>query len=149
MRVAVLLCSALLAAPAVARTGCAAADVTVEQAAALQNDAFRILTVEDRAAWEALASDDFVAHENGKAYDRTGFFDLLAGAHRAGTGLKWAVSEPVLEARCGLALLSYVNSGVVTKNGVSTPTRWLETSAFRWSGGRWRLFHVTSMLVRP
>lgn len=147
---AMMLCALVLGAawPVAAAPACTGGSLTLVSATDLQTRVFGALANEDRAAWVALATDDFVAHENGKAYDRDGFYELIANAHRSGTGLNWSVTRPSVESRCGLALLWYVNEGTVTRGGVAKPTRWLETSSFRQEAGKWRLFLVTSMVVK-
>ena len=119
---AVVSCAIALgaASPVKGAARCPRASLTLVQAADLQTRAFAALSKEDWDVWRAVATDDFTAHENGQAYDRDGFFKLIADAHRAGTGLRWSVTRPSVDSRCGLALIWYLNEGTVTRNGVHT-----------------------------
>jgi hypothetical protein len=128
---------------------CKSKPLTAVEARRLQDRIFDVLTRDDLAAWKSQIAADFVAYENGKAYDGQEFFDLIAGAHKAGAKLVWSVSNDVADIDCELAVIHYVNTGSVGRPGeAAKPTKWLETSSFRRVGNEWRAFLVTSMILR-
>jgi hypothetical protein len=146
-----LILAAALVSPetATAAETCTSKPMTAIEAKQLQDLFYDALTREDVALWGRLTTSDFVAFENGRPYDAKGFFDLVAGAHKAGTALKWSVADEKVEIACNLAVMRYVNVGSVTRAGEALrPTKWLETTAFRRVGDGWRVFLVTSTTVR-
>ena len=150
MRRAILLALAIAAAPPIVMEAhamdCSSNTLSKDAAVVLQTQLFSAMANEDRELWKRLTASDFVAFERGKQYGSDAFFDLIAGAHKAGFKFVWSVTEPRVEAGCNLVVMSYVNSGsIAEKDSAPKPTRWLESVAFRKDGGGWRAFLVTSM----
>ena len=106
---ALALVASLTAQSATAAETCKSKPLSAVEAKRLQDRVFDVLTRDDLPAWKSLITPDFLAYENGKAYDGQGFFDLIAGAHKVGAKLVWSVSNDVADIDCALAVLHYVN----------------------------------------
>lgn len=119
--------------------------LTVNQAIKLQMRLFDALGREDKVAWDELAAPDFRAFERGKEFAKREFFQILVDAHKSGKQLRWSVAEARVQSDLNLVILSYVNVGSIALNGGDpTPTRWLETAAYRRAPGGWQLVLLTS-----
>ena len=102
---------------------------------------------DDLDGFHAVTTPDFYAFDGGKRFDGDALMQLIRTAHAGGVKFTWSVTQPKVEADCGLALITYVNAGSVTANGVPQPVTWLESAALRYDGGRWRIHFFSSTRV--
>jgi len=135
----------LLSTPVGAREHCPEPLTQTEAIVSIQTDLFSALENEDKASWERLTDQDFVAFENGHRYGRMDFFELVRSAHAGGRHFEWSVTSPRVEVSCTLATLVYVNQGSVTQGSSRSAVSWLETATFRYAAGQWRVVFVESM----
>jgi hypothetical protein len=118
----------------------AEADVTVAMTAAAAK-------TDDLEGFHAVTTPDFYAFENGKRFDGDALMQLIKTAHAGGTRYEWSVTQPRVEADCGMALITYVNVGSITVNGVPQAMSWLESAELGFEGGRWRIHFFSSTRV--
>lgn len=130
--------------PAPASASCSTALAT-SQAIRLHASMFDILSRDDEASWNKLATPDFKAFERGKEYGRAAFFDLVSSVHKSGRRIRWTITQPQVDADCSLTVISYVNVGSIALNdGTPSPVKWLETAAYRRTSDGWQLFLLSS-----
>jgi len=120
----------------------AEADVTATMTAM-----YAAAKADDLEGFHAVTTPDFYAFENGKRFDGDALMQLIKTAHAGGTRYEWSVTQPKVEADCGMALITYVNVGSITVNGVPQAMSWLESAELRFEGGRWRIHFFSSTRV--
>ncbi len=122
----------------------AEADVTAAMTAM-----YAAAKADDLDGFHAVTTPDFYAFENGRRVEGDGMMQIVKSFHAAGTRFDWSVTQPVVEADCGMALITYVNVGSVTTNGATVPVTWLESAALRYDGTRWRIHFFSSTRTPP
>ena len=102
---------------------------------------------DDLDGFHAVTTPDFYAFDGGRRFDGDALMRLIRTAHAGGVKFTWSVTQPQVEADCGLALITYVNAGSMTANGVTQPVTWLEAAELRYDGGSWRIHFFSSTRV--
>jgi len=102
---------------------------------------------DDLDAFHAVTTPDFYAFDNGRRFDGDALMQLLKTAHAGGTRYEWSVTQPKVEADCRMALITYVNVGSVSVNGLPQAVTWLESAVLRYDGARWRIHFLSSARV--
>jgi ketosteroid isomerase-like protein len=136
---------AMVASPVRAEEACPPADdakvaSTMERFLAALGDV-------DEPALKSLLAPDFVAFDSGRRYAGTQLQEMVAGIRRSGTTVKLTMTEPQVHVRCGLAWVTYVNKGALTKGDTVRALSWLESAVLSWDDGAWRMkfMHATEV----
>jgi Domain of unknown function (DUF4440) len=116
-------------------------------AAQTVRDMYAALMIDDLEAFRTATTRDFFAYDAGKRFDGDALANLVKDLHAQGAVYEWTVNDPKVEIGCDMALVTYVNTGSVTRAGVRLPRMWLESATLRHDGQRWRIrfFHSTSV----
>lgn len=136
--------SACATAPSAPAT-CPAADSAATEAAQVVRDMYAALKTDDLTGWQAATTKDFFAYDVGQRFDGDALLNLIKDLHAQGAVFEWTVNDPKVEATCDMALVTYVNTGSVTRDGVKRQVSWLESATLRHDGQRWWIsfFHST------
>lgn len=108
-------------------------------------DMYAALKTDDYAGFRAATTPDFLAFDGGQRFDGDALMDLIKAQHQKGFVYEWQVNDPKVEVACDTALVTYVNTGVVTSAGTRRELSWLESATLKHDGQRWRIrfFHST------
>jgi len=139
------------AAPGSAPRSCPAPAQTATDAAQTMRDMYAALMVDDLTAFRAVTTPDFFSYDVGERFDGDALALLIKQRHAEGVVFAWNVNDPKVEVACDTALVTYVNTGSVTRAGVKSDRTWLESATLNHDGQRWRIrfFHSTSVPPRP
>lgn len=115
--------------------------------AGTMRDMYAALQADDLNAFHTVTTRDFFAYDVGQRFDGDALINLIKQRHTEGVAFEWTVNDPMVEADCTTALVTYVNTGSITQAGNRTPRTWLESATLKHDGQRWRIrfFHSTSV----
>ena len=128
-----------------APAACPAPGKAIADAGQTMRDMYAALQTDDLAAFRAVTTKDFFAYDVGERFDGDALLNLIKDLHAKGAVFEWTVNDPKVEVACGMALVTYVNTGSATQAGVKRQLSWLESATLVHDGQRWRIrfFHST------
>ena len=124
---------------------CPAPGKAIADAGQTMRDMYAALQAHDLTAFRAATTKDFFAYDVGERFDGDALLNLIKDLHAKGTIFVWTVNDPKVEVACNTALVTYVNTGSVTRDGAKREVSWLESATLVHDGQRWRIrfFHST------
>lgn len=124
---------------------CPAPDKSIAEAGQTMRDMYAALQTDDLTAFRAVTTKDFFAYDVGERFDGDALLNLIKDLHAQGAVFEWTVNDPKVEVACNTALVTYVNTGSVTRDGAKRDVSWLESATLVHDGQRWRIrfFHST------
>lgn len=140
-----LAASACALAPASAPASCPAPAQATADVAQTMRDMYAAFLIDDLAAFRAVTTPDFFTYDVGERFDGDALALLIKQRHSEGVVFEWNVNDPMVEVSCNTALVTYVNTGSVTRAGAKFDLSWLESATLKHDGQRWRIrfFHST------
>lgn len=131
--------------PPSAPASCPAPAQATADAAQTMRDMYASLQADDVNAFRAVTMKDFFAYDVGQRFDGDALINLIKQRHAEGVVFVWRVNDPMVEVACDSALVTYVNTGSVTRTGTKRDVTWLESATLKHDGQRWRIrfFHST------
>lgn len=112
-------------------------------------DWYATLATDNLDGFHASVTSDFYAYERGARMDGDALAHAIADAHAKGRKFEWKVTEPHVIVDCHLASIAFVNVGAIGDATAMQAVSWVESAAFRYEGGRWRLAFFHSTRVPP
>lgn len=124
---------------------CPSPTAATTEVAQTMRDMYAALASDDLAGWHAATTKDFFSFDVGKRFDGDALFNVIKEQHAAGAVYEWKVNDPMVEATCNTALITYIATGSRTQAGVTRQLSWLESATLVHDGQRWRIrfFHST------
>jgi len=124
---------------------CPSANAASVEVAKTMRDMYEALKADDLQAFHDVTTKDFYAFDVGKRFDGDALMSLVKAAHERGAVYDWNVNDPMAEAACNTALVTYINTGSITEAGSTRALSWLESATLIHDGQRWRIrfFHST------
>jgi ketosteroid isomerase-like protein len=128
-------------------SSCPAPAQAITDVAQTMRDMYAALKSDDVNAFRTVTTKDFLAYDVGQRFDGDALINLIKDRHAEGVVFEWRVNDPKVEVDCDTALVTYVNTGSVTRVGARRDVSWLESATLRHDGQRWRIrfFHSTQV----
>jgi len=105
---------------------------------------FAALENGDQATFNAVTTPDFRAFEGGKVFDRESLMSLIQQVHKAGKHYRWSITDERVEQDQRVAVINYVNKGVISDSGTDESVTWLEVATFLATPDGWKINFLSS-----